>query len=133
MAWEGILQCIPGLSAAADLSSYQYCPVKMSGSATVARATSETDVVVGVLQNKPASGEAATVASFGVTKARVGSTVAVGARVTPNSSSEVITSTTATNVCVGIVLEALTVAATPTETELATILLTPGAFCANAS
>jgi len=69
MAWEG--PCclkLTGLTASADLSAKQYYFVKMSGEKTVTFCAAVTDVPVGVLQNKPESGEEAEIVCIGVTK-----------------------------------------------------------------
>jgi hypothetical protein len=68
MAYEGPHLEIPGLSASADLSAKQFYFVKMSGEKTVTVCAATTDKPVGVLQNAPTSGQAATVWAFGVTK-----------------------------------------------------------------
>jgi hypothetical protein len=68
MAYEGPQTCIPGLTASADLSAKQYYFVKMSGEKTVTVCAGVTDKPIGVLQNAPASGQAATVCAIGITK-----------------------------------------------------------------
>lgn len=68
MAFEGPQIRIPGLTASADLSAKQYYLVKMSGELTVTVCAGVTDKPIGVLQNNPESGEAATVCAIGVTK-----------------------------------------------------------------
>lgn len=92
MATENSVSSIT-LLAAADLSASQYrvAQVNASGQAALCGATG---VAVGILQNKPASGRAATVAFHGVSKAIAGATVAAGARVTSDANSAVITATT---------------------------------------
>jgi len=76
--------------ASVDLTSYQYCLMKLSGSGTPmgvepTEAESTTDVIIGVLQNKPKQGEAAVVRVAGTSKVKVdaslttiGSLVGVG-------------------------------------------------------
>lgn len=64
---EGKLVLIPGLSASADLSAKQYRYVKVSGDGTVDVCSSATDISCGILQNKPTSGQAASVAGPGST------------------------------------------------------------------
>lgn len=54
--------------AGGDLSTKQYYFVKFSAAKTVVVCTGTTDIPVGVLQNKPESGEAAVVRRFGRTK-----------------------------------------------------------------
>jgi len=76
MATQQSLTCIT-LEAGADLSSAQYKMVKLSAGKAVLCAAA-TDVPVGVLQNKPASGEAATVCISGASKVLAGGTIASG-------------------------------------------------------
>lgn len=68
MAIEGPQHKIPGLVAGADLSAKQYHFVKMSADNIVIACAAVTDKPIGVLQNKPISGQAAEVCSAGVTK-----------------------------------------------------------------
>lgn len=91
------------LPAAADLTTKQFrvMTVNSSGQAAVAGAT---DLAVGLLQNKPGSGQAATVAFGGISKAVAGGTVAAGARVTADANGAVIAATTAGDAVVGVAL-----------------------------
>ena len=72
MAWEveGSQVKPPGLIAGGDLSAAanQYKFVKYSAAKTVIVCTGATDIPCGVLQNRPASGDAAEVVIFGITK-----------------------------------------------------------------
>lgn len=69
MAWENPLFCPGGLSANADLSAKQFYCVKMSATANkVALCDTDGEVTIGVLQDKPASGEASNVMMVGITK-----------------------------------------------------------------
>lgn len=74
------------LVAGADLSSAQYSLVKVdaSGQAVLAGAG---EAAVGVLQNDPESGEAATIAIGGVSKCRAGGSVDEG-NVTSDASGK---------------------------------------------
>ena len=55
--------------AARDLSSYQYCFMKVSADNTVDYATAGTDKILGILQNKPAAaGDSARIRVFGVSR-----------------------------------------------------------------
>ena len=56
------------LTAGADLSAKQFYFVKISGSGTCDVCSGATDKPVGVLQNKPTSGQAAEIVVLGVTK-----------------------------------------------------------------
>lgn len=59
----------PGLIAAADLSAKQYHFVKLNGTGTgVVACNGATDKPIGVLQNKPTSGQAAEVMMLGISK-----------------------------------------------------------------
>lgn len=92
------------LVAAADLSASQYrlIQVDSAGKAALAGATG---IVVGALQNKPASGQSAAVGFHGVSKVVAGGTVAAGARVTSDANSAAITATTGDSVA-GIAITA---------------------------
>ena len=78
MAYETIGVDIGTFSASADLSAKQYYFVKMSGDNTVTVCAAVTDKPIGVLQNKPESGEQAIVRVFGVSKASADATLAAG-------------------------------------------------------
>jgi len=91
MAYEGAQTIIPGQTASGDLSSDQYKFVTI-GSGGVALNSSNGALCDGVLQNKPsASGEAAAVASAGVSKVKAGAAVAKGASVMSNASGLAVT------------------------------------------
>tara|TARA_Y100001938_G_scaffold150907_1_gene244308 strand:+ start:4879 stop:5265 length:387 start_codon:yes stop_codon:yes gene_type:complete len=77
MATQESLTCIT-LEAGADLSGDQYKMVKLSAAKTIVLCSNATDAPVGVLQNKPGSGEAATVAVSGACKLLAGGTVNAG-------------------------------------------------------
>ena len=68
--------------AAEDLSNDQYRFVVLSASG-VRRPDSEAEVALGVLQNAPAAGEAASVRAIGITKLQVNAPLGVGAFVMP--------------------------------------------------
>ena len=80
MAYEGPQICIPGLSAGADLSAAanQYKFVKLSAAKTVVLCAAATDKPIGVLQNRPKSGETAQVCCIGVTKLQGDADLAFG-------------------------------------------------------
>lgn len=69
MAWEvdGVVK-LPGFTASADLSTHQYKFVKISGVQTVTVCAAATDRPIGVLQNAPASGQAAEICVVGISK-----------------------------------------------------------------
>jgi hypothetical protein len=89
MATENCLESIT-LVAAADLSGSQFRVATVNASGLAARAVA-TDVAMGIIQNKPAAGQAATVGYRGVSKAVYGGNVTAGARVTSDANGLVIT------------------------------------------
>lgn len=135
MAWEEILESIGSLTAAADLSAAgnQHKAVKMAGDGTVGLASAGSDLVIGVLQNKPALGAAAAVAVKGVTKLRLGASVTFGQRLVADANGCAVPSTTATDIAFAIALESVALAATATGDELVAALLTGPYWAGNAS
>ncbi len=102
MANYGQIISVPGLLAGADLSAYQYRPVKLASTAgEVVAATAVTDVVVGILQNDPTDGQAASIAGVGsVSLAKAGTSVlAKGAYLTCNSTGLAPTTADNTAIC----------------------------------
>lgn len=86
---------IPGfklgvLKASADLSAKQYYAVKLTSSSgtKIAVPSASSDDIIGILQNAPASGEAAEVTISGVTKMLLGETVALGAKVQSDATGK---------------------------------------------
>ena len=77
MAYDDPGVDIGTFTASADLSAKYYI-VKMSGDNTVTVCAAVTDVPIGVLQNKPASGEQAVVRVFGMSKVSADATLAAG-------------------------------------------------------
>lgn len=105
MAYENIRDTIEGLEAGADLSANQFHIVKLDASGNVVLGAASTDVVLGVLQNKPLLGEAVCVAKGGVSKVLCGAvSVAVGDLVASNASGLAATAGGGDN-AVGIALE----------------------------
>ena len=78
MAYDDPGVDIGTFTASADLSAKQYYIVKMSGDNTVTVCAAVTDVPIGVLQNKPASGGQAVVRVCGMSKVRADATLAAG-------------------------------------------------------
>jgi hypothetical protein len=73
MATEGVMiRDGSNLTAAADLSAKQYYAVKLSASRAVNLASTGGEEIIGILQNAPASGDAADVCLFGLSKALIG-------------------------------------------------------------
>lgn len=90
MAVSGELQTI-ALDAAADLSGKRYHWVRGSAAGQCNQASLATNsALLGVLQNKPESGERATVGYFGKSKITAGASVTAMALVTTNSSGRCV-------------------------------------------
>lgn len=110
MAWQGFQVCIPGLKAGADLSAVgnQYKFVKLSAINTVVLCNGATDVPIGVLQNRPASGEGADVCAIGVTKVQGDADLSVGNQIGTSADGQADAKTPGTDTTeyvVGVVLE----------------------------
>jgi len=95
MATEELLQSL-SLPAAADLSASQFCGIAVDSSGNGALCgVGASNVAIGILQDKAdAAGRAAQVGVFGKSKAKLGATVAAGAKVTTDSTGRFITATT---------------------------------------
>ncbi len=66
------------LKAAADLSGKQYHIVKLASATTVNVCSAITDVPIGILLNKPESGEVAEICIAGISKIIADGTIAAG-------------------------------------------------------
>jgi hypothetical protein len=114
MAWEqGPFQKLVGHTAGGDLSGSQYRFVKLAANKTVVVCTALTDKPIGVLQNKPTSGQAAEVVMSGATKLVAGADLALGALVGTAADGRAAAKTPGTDVThyiVGNVLEENTAA-----------------------
>lgn len=94
-------------TASADLSAKQFYAVKITGARVVGLPTATTDLVYGILQNKPKSGDAADVAIFGICKALAGASLTAGSLVGVLSGGLIGTFTTsAGNMALGYAIEA---------------------------
>lgn len=78
MAYESVGTDLGFFTAAADLSSKQFYFVKLASSSTVNVCAAVTDKPIGILQNKPESGDQAIVRVFGVSKVSADATLAAG-------------------------------------------------------
>ena len=112
MAYE-----LPGqvatFTAAADLSAKQYYFVKITADNTVNVCAAVTDIPIGVLQNAPASGEAASVMLYGISKVSANEAIAVGNNIGTgdDGQADVVAAGTDTTVrLVGQALEAASAA-----------------------
>jgi len=111
------------LVATADLSSWQYKAVKLTSGTNrgCEPADADNDPSIGILQNAPASGEAAQVAIGGISKAKFGATLAVGAAVECQATSGEMIANTTGGYAIGLVVEAAA------DGETGSILVIPSA------
>lgn len=91
MAYQGDAQYAQGVNAAADLSTKQYYAVKITAANAVNVATVQGERVSGIIDNKPASGEAARVITSGPAKASADAAISAGAWLTTQSDGQVMT------------------------------------------
>jgi hypothetical protein len=108
MATAGAYWALPNVIATGSLASYQYYVVKAgSTAATVKVATTKaTDAILGILQNDPASGEAAEVAFMGVCLALAEASVGYGEKLTCSSTGRVKKAASDGDEVVGVALKA---------------------------
>ena len=79
----------PGLfTAAADLSGKQFYFVKLASATTVTVCAAATDKPIGVLQNKPTSGQAAEVMVIGISKVSSDAGLSVGDLIGPSGDGQ---------------------------------------------
>lgn len=95
MATESSLVHVGDLVASADLSAVtnQFCFVKPSGARGVVLCAANSDVPIGILQNKPVQNDAADVAVAGESKILSGAAFSVGDRLMSDGSGRGITAT----------------------------------------
>lgn len=82
-----------GAALAGQLSSGQFLAVKITGARTVGLTSSSVDQAYGILQNKPATGQAADVGIMGVSKAVAGAIVTAGNFLMSDTSGRLVPST----------------------------------------
>lgn len=122
MAEFGFQEAIT-LEAAADLTAQQYTAVRITSANKINVASQSVAVgLVGVLQNKPKSGEFGTVAYLGKSKMIAGGTITAGAVLTCNGSGRAIAVTSGSLEMV--FAQALDAAA---DGDVMTVLLRPAA------
>lgn len=119
MAAEGAVAFVGdsiSMKAAADLTALQFRFMKMSANGAVNKVTAATDVIIGILQNKPSNTAsegplAALVKAMGGSKLEVdaGTTdIAAGDQLTSDSVGRGVKTTTENDTCGAIALEAAT-------------------------
>lgn len=89
-----------------DLSAKQFYIVQQDANGLAEVGEGATDLLLGVLQNKPKSGETALVRFGWTTKVICGGTVAIGAWVTSDSNGKAVATTTDGDIVIGKALEA---------------------------
>src|SRR3989304_906499 len=94
------------VATAADLSAFQYNVVRGAGAGlcNVASNAADSDMI-GVLQNKPESGKAASIAFAGLSKVVAGAAITAWDNLTVNGSGRAITVTSG-SMCLGQAVEA---------------------------
>lgn len=95
--------------AGANLSTHQYKALALNGNGEVILPGTAGMKIIGVLQNKPASGKPASVMRDGISKMVAGAAVNLGAAVTTDTSGRVVTASTG-NAILGYALLASTAA-----------------------
>lgn len=88
------------------MTTKKYYIVQLDASGNIEVGEGATDLVVGVLQNKPDSGEAAIYRFLGTSKVIAGGTIAIGDFVTTDSAGKAVATTTDGDVVIGRALEA---------------------------
>jgi hypothetical protein len=102
MSFDNGLKNSFSLPAGADLTGKQFHAVVVNSSGNAAAAAANA-LAVGILQNKPTTGQPATICYDGVSKAAIGATVVAGAKLASDAAGKLITATTGQAV-VGVAL-----------------------------
>ena len=92
--------------ASEDLSAKQFYIMQMDANGKMEIGEGATDLLLGVLQDKPESGQAGCYRHMGTTKVVASAAIAIGARVTSDAAGKAVTTTTNGNIVVGTALEA---------------------------
>lgn len=87
--------------AGEDMSAKQYYIVQLDASGNIEVGEGATDLLVGVLQNKPQAGEAALYRFQGTSKVKAGGAVGVGAFVTTDANGKGVATTTDGDIVIG--------------------------------
>lgn len=106
MAFEKHGAMIPSLKAAVDLSTKQFHCLEVTAADTVNVCNGATDVVVGILQNKPVAGEACEIPESGIVKGICGGAINVGQWVGTDGNGQLVAKTVDKDFAYGIALEA---------------------------
>jgi hypothetical protein len=92
--------------AGEDMTAKQFYIVQLAADGDVEVGEGATDLLVGVLQNTPDSGEQATYRFLGTSKVIAGGTVAIGDWVTTDANGKAVATTTDGNITIGRALQA---------------------------
>lgn len=84
-----------------DLTAKQFFIVQLDATGGIEVGEGATDLLVGVLQNTPASGEMATYRFGGTTKVKAGGVVTPGAWVTSDANGKAVATTTDGDIVIG--------------------------------
>lgn len=98
------LQCIT-VPAGADLSSSIYRAMKLGNDKVLLVAASNSEPIVGILQNKPTSGQAGQLATAGISKGVAGGSISSGDKLTATTGGALIATTTNNHYIVGHAME----------------------------
>lgn len=89
------------LACSEDLSAKQFYIVQLDANGGIEVGEGATDLLVGVLQNAPASGEMATYRFMGTTKVKAGGAINPGAWVTSDANGKGVATTTDGDITIG--------------------------------
>ncbi len=92
--------------SAADHTAKQFFIVKLDSTAKIVLAAAAGDLLLGVLQNDPNTGQAAQVRILGITKAVAGAAITLGDEVISDTAGKVISTAAAGDRILGQALEA---------------------------
>jgi hypothetical protein len=92
--------------AGEDMTAKQFYIVQLAADGDIEVGEGATDLLVGVLQNAPDSGEQATYRFLGTSKVKAGGTIAIGDWVTTDSAGKAVATTTDGNITIGRALAA---------------------------
>ena len=106
-----------------DLRAKQYYIMQMDSSGDCEIGEGATDLLIGVLQNTPESGQAANVRFAGTSKVLAAGAISIGDWVTTDSAGKAVATTTDKNVVIGKALEAGTNAGDIIEIEMSIFTL----------
>jgi len=118
----GIPLVIDSFKAAADLSGVQYYSMKLSAANTVNITSANSDLGVGILQNKPdTAGDAASVMINGISKAVISDTITRNTGLMSHTDGTLMTATN-TSPIIAIALESGVTG------DIISVILTPGCY-----